>query len=83
MMKLKKTKAILGVAFFTASALLGIELAQAAPPDPIAGKAKAAMCFACHGENGIASAPEIPNLAAQPALSITSIDSVSRSTAKR
>jgi len=71
MMKLRNTKAILGVAFFTASALLGIELAQAAPPDPIAGKAKAAMCFACHRENGIASAPEIPNLAAQPALSIT------------
>lgn len=62
-------KAILGVAFFTLWCLCS--LALAAPPDPIAGKAKAQMCFACHGENGIAIAPEIPNLAAQPPLSIT------------
>ena len=62
-------KAILGVAFFTPWCLSSLVLA--APPDPIAGKAKAQTCFACHGENGIAIAPEIPNLAAQPPLSIT------------
>ncbi|WP_162785384.1 c-type cytochrome [Polynucleobacter necessarius] len=43
----------------------------AAPPDAVAGKAKAQTCFACHGENGIGIFGEIPNLAAQPALSIT------------
>ena len=44
---------------------------MAAPPDAIAGKAKAQMCFACHGENGLSVAKDIPNLAAQPPLSIT------------
>lgn len=64
-----KTKAILGVAFFTA---LSLPVASsAAPPDAVAGKVKAQTCFACHGENGIAISPEIPNLAAQPPLSIT------------
>ena len=63
------TKAILRVAFFTALSLSS--LVSAAPPDPVAGKAKAQTCFACHGENGISISPDIPNLAAQPPLSIT------------
>ncbi|MBU3576972.1 c-type cytochrome [Polynucleobacter sp. UK-Kesae-W10] len=63
------TKAILGVAFFTILFHAGSVLA--APPDAVAGKAKAQTCFACHGENGIGISPEIPNLAAQPPLSIT------------
>ena len=63
-----KTKAILGVAFFNTFLVAG---AMAAPPDAIAGKAKAQMCFACHGENGLSAAKDIPNLAAQPPLSIT------------
>jgi len=63
-----KTKAILGVAFFNTFLVAG---AMAAPPDAIAGKAKAQMCFACHGENGLSVAKDIPNLAAQPPLSIT------------
>lgn len=62
-------KAILVVAFFTS--LCHSPLVTAAPPDPVAGKAKAQTCFACHGENGISISPEIPNLAAQPPLSIT------------
>ena len=66
-----KTKAILGVAFFTASVLFSFANTYAAPPDAAAGKTKAQTCFACHGENGIAISPDIPNLAAQPALSIT------------
>jgi len=32
-----------------------------------AGKEKAAVCFSCHGENGIAPAPQWPNLAGQHA----------------
>ena len=63
------TKAILGVAFFTS--LLVLNVASAAPPDAAAGKVKAQTCFACHGENGISVSPDIPNLAAQPPLSIT------------
>jgi len=62
-------KAILGVAFFTTLALTAAS--HAAPPDAVAGKAKAQACFACHGEDGVAASSEIPNLAAQPALSIT------------
>ncbi|QWE16986.1 c-type cytochrome [Polynucleobacter sp. AP-Nino-20-G2] len=46
-------------------------LANAAPPDAAAGKAKAQTCFACHGESGISVSADIPNLAAQPSLSIT------------
>ena len=61
------TKAILVVAFFTSN-LVSV---FAAPPDAVAGKTKAQMCFACHGENGISISAEIPNLAAQPPLSIT------------
>ncbi len=63
------TKAILGVAFFT-SLILSVSV-HAAPPDAVAGKAKAQTCFACHGENGIGISAEIPSLAAQPPLSIT------------
>ena len=64
-----KTKAILVVAFF--NALLASAVVNAAPPDAIAGKAKAQTCFACHSDNGISISPDIPNLAAQPPLSIT------------
>jgi cytochrome c553 len=40
-----------------------------AAPDAVAGKAKAAQCVACHGENGISPIPGFPHLAAQPYLS--------------
>jgi cytochrome c553 len=54
--------------FFVALSCLG---AQAnAAPDAVAGKAKAQICMACHGESGIAQLAEAPNLAAQPALAI-------------
>ncbi len=68
---MSNTKAILGVAFFTFLVLLGANITHAAPPDAAAGKTKAQTCFACHGENGIGISPDIPNLASQPALSIT------------
>ena len=64
-----KTKALLVVAFF--NALLASSVVNAAPPDAVAGKAKAQACFSCHSENGISISPDIPNLAAQPPLSIT------------
>ncbi|WP_415889164.1 c-type cytochrome [Neptuniibacter sp. SY11_33] len=35
--------------------------------DIAAGKAKAVMCAACHGENGISALPMYPNLAGQKA----------------
>lgn len=66
---IRNLKAILGVAFFTA--LIPTSHLRAAPPDAVAGKAKAQTCFACHGESGVSISPDIPNLAAQPALSIT------------
>ncbi|MEH6560633.1 MAG: c-type cytochrome [Marinobacter sp.] len=33
--------------------------------DAAAGKAKAAVCAACHGQNGVAQIPMYPNLAGQ------------------
>lgn len=41
--------------------------ATAAPSaDATTGRGKAAACAACHGQNGIAIAPDAPNLAGQP-----------------
>ena len=39
--------------------------ALSAAADAEAGKAKAAVCAACHGKNGIAQIPGYPNLAGQ------------------
>lgn len=41
-----------------------------AAPDAALGRSKAQLCFACHGEQGIAVQPAVPHLAAQPALSL-------------
>ncbi|TNE77367.1 MAG: c-type cytochrome [Gammaproteobacteria bacterium] len=52
-------------------AVAGIFALSAAVPmaasaaDAAAGKAKAAVCAACHGQNGIAQIPTYPNLAGQ------------------
>ena len=58
-------------------AAIGIALAAAIAFGPIAraadiaaGKAKAELCVACHGENGIAQMENMPSLAAQPDLFI-------------
>ena len=40
--------------------------AAAHAQDAAAGKAKAAACTVCHGPQGIAVAPDTPNLAGQP-----------------
>ena len=36
--------------------------------DREAGRAKAAACALCHGQNGISTVPDAPHLAGQPAL---------------
>lgn len=36
--------------------------------DAAAGKAKAQQCAVCHGPNGLATAPDAPHLAGQPAI---------------
>jgi len=48
--------------------LAGSAIAQAQSGDPAAGRQKAQACAVCHGPLGISSAPDAPNLAAQPAL---------------
>ena len=40
--------------------------ASAVAADAAAGKTRAAACAACHGQDGIATAPDAPNLAGQP-----------------
>ena len=42
------------------------DLSYATAADIAAGKEKAALCSACHGENGISQTENIPSLAAQP-----------------
>ena len=66
-MSKRLSKAIQGMAFFTLA--LSTSLAWAAP-DAVAGKAKAQVCVACHGEQGVSAIPGMPHLAAQPALSV-------------
>jgi cytochrome c553 len=67
MMSMCISKAILRVVFFYA--MLGCGLSWAAP-DAVAGKVKAQLCAACHGESGVSALPGFPHLAAQPQLSI-------------
>jgi cytochrome c553 len=51
-------------------AVAALAAAAAAPParsaDAAAGRAKAETCVVCHGSDGIATAPAVPNLAGQP-----------------
>lgn len=45
--------------------LLAAPMLAVGAGDPAAGKAKSAVCAACHGANGIAQIPTYPNLAGQ------------------
>ena len=47
---------------FAAAMVLG---ASAHAGDPVAGKEKAKVCAACHGENGVSQVPDFPKLAGQ------------------
>lgn len=58
---MKKLLAVAGIVAMTASG------AAMAAGDAAAGKAKAAVCAACHGADGKATAPIYPNLAGQNA----------------
>ena len=55
-----KHYAIAGIFAFSAAVPAVVSAADAA-----AGKAKAAVCAACHGQNGLAQIPTYPNLAGQ------------------
>jgi cytochrome c553 len=46
-------------------ALLGALAGRCQAADLAAGRARAAQCAVCHGPDGIAVAPDAPNLAAQ------------------
>ena len=52
-------------AFALAAALLAWPLEAIAAGDAQAGAAKAALCAACHGQNGVSSNPLWPSLAGQ------------------
>lgn len=47
------------------AALAAVPMLANAEGDPEAGKARSAVCAACHGANGIAQIPTYPNLAGQ------------------
>jgi cytochrome c553 len=51
--------------FFAAVALSPLAAAAA---DPQSGRAKAAPCAVCHGQDGISTLPNAPHLAGQPAI---------------
>lgn len=51
----------------TALAIAFLLCADAVAADAEAGKAKAQVCVACHGEGGNSGNPQIPSLAGQPA----------------
>ncbi len=54
-------KYVIGAAMIVLTGAMGSAIAG----DAAAGKAKAQMCAACHGPNGISVAPVYPNLAGQ------------------
>ncbi|MBK1850895.1 MULTISPECIES: c-type cytochrome [unclassified Marinobacter] len=58
-----KLKHYVVAGLFTLSA--AVPAVAAAAGDAAAGKAKAAVCAACHGQNGVAQIPMYPNLAGQ------------------
>src|SRR5690554_6735108 len=58
-----KLKHYVVAGLFTLSA--AVPAVASAAGDAAAGKAKAAVCAACHGANGIAQIPMYPNLAGQ------------------
>lgn len=61
----------------------GLVSLPAAAQDAAAGRAKAAACAVCHGPLGLSSAPDAPNLAAQPAMYLAAQLRAYRSGARR
>ncbi len=62
-MKEKKSNLTMGLILI----VLGAFSVSANAADVAAGKAKAVVCASCHGENGISTSDNIPNLAGQKA----------------
>lgn len=60
-----KTSSLIKAAAVTA--VMVVPMVGQAAGDAAAGKAKAAVCTACHGANGKAAIPTYPNLAGQNA----------------
>ncbi len=58
----------LSTAVIAAAAILLASMAEGRAADPAAGEVKAKACNACHGRNGIGTAPNFPNLAGQKSL---------------
>lgn len=56
----------LAVALLLGAVMLSAGAAHAR--DPVAGKARAAMCATCHGPLGLSQLPNAPHLAGQPAI---------------
>jgi cytochrome c553 len=52
----------------TVVVLLSLSSGPAQARDAEAGRAKSQMCAVCHGVQGIATAPDAPHLAGQPAI---------------
>jgi cytochrome c553 len=54
-----------------AALLLALSLTPAQAQDAKIGRQKAQACMVCHGQNGLSTQPDAPNLAGQPALYIS------------
>jgi cytochrome c553 len=57
---------LMRIAFLAAAVALLLSGSSTLAADIAAGKAKAEMCVACHGENGISQMENTPSLAGQP-----------------
>ena len=58
------------IARSAAAATVALFVFAAHAADPEAGRAKAQVCAACHGNDGNSTDPAVPSLAGQPAQSI-------------
>ena len=63
--------------------MLPLASVAAGAADQPAGRAKAAACAVCHGQNGISTLPNAPNLAGQPAIYVEAQLKSYRSGARR
>lgn len=57
-----------GVVVLLAGAAATLTQVPAQAADAQAGREKSAVCAVCHGSNGMGLAPDVPHLAAQPAI---------------
>lgn len=65
MISAQSKSAQLAVCLFTSSFLLTASTSVSAAGDAKAGRAKALMCQACHGLDGLSKTPDAPNIAGQ------------------